>query len=126
MAEKAGKTGRISYDNGGITQIMGIQNWSMNYEVEPLETTTFEDSGNKTFIAGLKNANGSFEGFDQNAAPVPAVGSIVTLYLYIDQPNNKFYSFSALITQANISTGVSDVNKVSYSYQSTGAITEVV
>ncbi len=118
MAEKSGKNGQVQ---SATADVAGIREWNLSYDADALETTDFTDAGVKTFVAGLTGWTGSFSGFDQAAAPLPAVGATVTLKLELD--NTDFYTGSALITNASPAVSVDGVNTIAYTFQGTGTLT---
>ena len=65
MARIHGRNGRLyaSLTSGGTAEpITFLRDWSINFAVDNIEVTAFGDS-NKTYVAGLPDASGSYSGF---------------------------------------------------------------
>lgn len=116
MAEVAGYGGSITFTN--LTA--GVKNWSLSYNADALETTDFSDSGNRTYIAGLKGWTATVEAnWDSSNSAEP--GDSASLTLDVDGTHN--YSGTAILTGMSISQAVDGVVTVTYEFQGTGALT---
>ena len=115
MAHVAGKAGYI--DTGST--VAGIKSWTLDYNVDMLETTDFGDAGVKSFIAGCSGWSGTFEGYKDGAPQ--GIGSSITLKLY--ENATYFWTGSAFITGVSASTSFDGVDSYSYTFQGTGALT---
>ena len=116
MAKVVGNAGSV--DTGSA--VTGIKNWSLASVGNTEDVTDFDSSGLKEFLATLTEWSGSFGGFFNEVAPT-AVGSSVTLKLYVDA--TKYITGTALITGFNINTSAEGVAEMSYDYQGTGTLT---
>jgi predicted secreted protein len=123
----AGKGGKVKI---GAVTVAEVTNWSIDIEADMLETTNFDTSGWKTYIAGLKGWSGSFEAewkvstdtTGQKALQDALLGgTTVSLVLDVNGTNN--YAGSAFISTESVSTPVDDVITVSFDYQGTAALT---
>ena len=70
MAEISGHSGAVAIAGDTINF---IRNWSMDYEVAMLDSTSFADTFNE-FIPGIKSWSGSFEAL-VDGATAPAAGA---------------------------------------------------
>ncbi len=85
----AGRNGRLYVDtsaaaNGSAQPIANLNSFSVNQTTDRIETTAFGDT-TKTFVAGLKDAQGDFSGFwdaDGTLTRYVADGVARNFYLY--------------------------------------------
>jgi hypothetical protein len=118
MAQISGTAGEVRV--AGAT-VNGIKSWTLDYTQDALETTDFDDSGVKTYLAGLSGWAGSFEGF-KDGAPT-GIGSIVALILMESATASQLYTGQAILTGSHPSVSVDGIASVSYDFQGTGALT---
>ena len=94
---RAGRNSRILIDvtttaSGTVSKITAKNKWTLDQKIDTFEVTEFE-AANKTYVAGLPDAQGTVEGFwdsaDNNIYNV--IGSSVprALYIYPDAVNNS-------------------------------------
>ena len=103
--------------------IAGIREWSIDYTADALETTDFDDSGHKTFLAGLDGWTGSFSGFGQSGwSTNAALGTTYGGNFYVSASTGSYYSGSIIIVGVSPATAVDGQATVSYSFQGTGAL----
>lgn len=120
MAEVVGKNARVFC---ATNKIEGIRAWTIDYTADTLETTDFDDSGHKTFLAGLDGWTGSFEGFGQPGWDTnAALGTKYGGSFYVSASTGSYYSGSILITGVHPATSVDGQATVSYDFQGTGAL----
>lgn len=120
MAEIVGKNARVRVGSKIIT---GIRAWTLDFTADTLETTDFDDSGHKTFLAGLDGWTGSFEGFGQPGWSTSCtVGSTYSGSFYVSTSDGNCYSGQIIITGAHPATAVDGQATISYDFQGTGAI----
>ena len=115
MAEAAGYGGSITYTN--LTA--GVKQWSLNWTVDPLETTDFGDSGNKTYIRGLKGWTATVTA-NWDAANTADPDDSATLTL--TAASGKTYAGTALLIGVGPVVEVAGVNQCTYTFQGTGAL----
>lgn len=120
MAHISGKSGFVKY-GAGPSEISGMKSWSIDYTVEAMDVTDFEDDGVKAFIAGCSSWSGSFEGF-KDGAPI-SIGSEVALECGESDAANQEWTGQAIITGIHPSTDVENPVGYSYDFQGTGALT---
>jgi predicted secreted protein len=122
MAEVAGKNGKVAV--GDATAEIGFNGWALDQQADALDTTTFDDSGWRTFLAGLKSWSGTMGAFFQDASDPSQtaliVGTIVAIRLYLD--SGDYFSGNALINNNSPAVGVADINTSGYTFQGTGAL----
>ncbi len=118
MAHRAGFAGSASA--GGV--VAGIKSWTLDYTVEALNTTDFADSGVSTFIPGISQWSGTFEGF-KDGIPVAGLHTEVLLTLKETQNANEDWEGQAIITGATPSTDHDGIVSYSYTFQGTAVLT---
>jgi len=132
MAELAGYGGQIrAYYSDATTYLnmtsdtTNINAWNLDMTADALDVTTFVDSGNHTFVRGLKGWTATAEGFvDDTYVFEPSdVGTTVALYLHVDHSNLKYYTGNAILTGISPSVSVDSVETASLSFQGTGTLT---
>ena len=63
MPKRHGRKGQIQIGSGSPLSIIGsLSSWTINFTRDKVDVTSFGES-NKTYLAGLKDVSGSFEGF---------------------------------------------------------------
>ena len=117
---------------GGVyledTKVAEIANWSLDMSADDIDITSFDSSGWRERIQGIKEWSGSFEGNFKpddttgQAALINAwlTGQPVTLELQVN--STVKFSGNALVT-LNIETPVDDKANFSCDFQGTGALT---
>lgn len=128
MAKYAGRRGRVliaSTGTGQPTAVLGITKWSLDLSQDPIETTEFGDT-NKTYVVGLRDVSGSFEGFWNDAetklfaGAQSADGSFI--YLYPDMTNAPSkYAYGPAWLSVSMETDVGDAVKESINFSANGA-----
>jgi len=121
------------------TALAKVSNWSMQGELETLETTTLGDT-QRTYVPGLQGFNGNASIlYYKNDAGGNDAGTVLrkllktsavttadtvafTLRLNDGSTNNDI-SFTAYITSASIGATVGEVSRADVSFQVTGALT---
>ena len=116
--EVAGKAGEVKAP-GGIT---GIKSWTLTYEVDALDVTSFEDAGVSAFIPGISRWSGSFEGF-KTGVPIAGLHTEVALQLLESQTANQVWLGQAILTNVSPSTDHNGIVSYAYTFQGTGALT---
>jgi hypothetical protein len=63
VARLHGRDGQIRIGNGSPYTVIGsLSGWNLSFTRDKVETTSFGDT-NKTYLAGLQDVSGTFEGF---------------------------------------------------------------
>lgn len=88
MSRYHGKSGRLymsTTGTGAAIPVASLSSWSIDLSTDKEETTSFGDP-NKTYVQGLADISGDFEGFwdDSDSTVFTGAGSTdgVKLYLY--------------------------------------------
>jgi hypothetical protein len=116
VAEAHGKTGSITYSN--LTA--GVHSWEVTYEADVPEVTDFADAGIKSYIVGGKGWTASAEA-NWDAANTAVTGDSAALTL--TAAAGKTYTGVGIIKSMNVKVTKDDVNRVTYQFQGTGALT---
>lgn len=122
----SGKSGGVYL---GVNKVAEITNWSLDIEADMLESTNFDSSGWRQYVAGLKGWSGSFEGewkmsdtTGQKALQDALLGgTTVSIKLDVNGTNN--YTGTAYISTQGVETPVDDLVTVNFDYQGSGALT---
>lgn len=116
MARLAGYAGQVD----AASEVTGVKSWTIDYTYDALETTGFDSSGHRTYVAGLDGWSGSFEGY-KDGAPL-TIGSEVALALKESQTSTQKFTGQALVTGLHANTSTDGVVTYSYDFQGTGAL----
>jgi hypothetical protein len=88
MAVYPGRNGVIYMSTSGsgtASSVLKLNKWSMNRATDKIDVTAFGDA-NKTYVQGLPDIKGSFEGFWDDTESKPFTGAASTdgvkLYIY--------------------------------------------
>ena len=128
MAKHAGRNGRVllaSTGTGQPTALLGVTKWSLDLSQDTIETTEFGDT-NKTYVVGLRDLSGSFEGFWNDAetklfaAAQSSDGSFMYLYPDITVSPTK-YAYGPAWISVSMETDVGDAVKTSADFAANGA-----
>lgn len=110
---------------GAATSFANMTNWSINANTDKFEVTAFGD-GNKTYVQGLKDVQGAFQGFYDDSASAnlfTAADSAdgVKLYLYPSSDAITKYAYGPAWVDASITSEVGGVVRVSASFAANGS-----
>ena len=124
MASVTGKDGQVLYTS---TVVAGVKEWNLDYTADLFDSTAFAATAPtaKSKIAGLQSATGTFTGVVQSDA-TGISGCFVpgTSYeLHLIQEDDSEWTFTAFISNVNVSVNVTGEATVSASFESSGAIT---
>ena len=136
MAAVKGDVGKIMFHNAAGTEadISGLRNWSLSITKDTQETTVQGDTS-KSFVGGLISGEGSAELIYDNAGNsdyLAFVEDILTtgdagdalFELFPDSSaSSKKLAFSGIITGAEYGATIGEIQEISISFISTGAIT---
>jgi len=100
----------------------GIKSWTITYETDALDLTSFVHAGVSSFLPGISRWSGSFEGY-KTGVPL-GIGSEVYLVLGETSTGSRCWIGKAIITNAVPTTDHNGVVSYSYSFQGTGALEE--
>jgi hypothetical protein len=135
MAFYRGEQGSVKFDDAGSsnTTIASTRSWSMTIEKDVLETTAL-GATYKSNIGGLIAGSGSVElmytasSADETKAFITAANTatdqgVATFELFLDTTGTKKISFTGLITSADYSATVGELEVVTCNFVTTGTIT---
>lgn len=127
MARYHGKKGVLYLSTTGAgtaSAVVGISSWSLDMSTDKVDVTALGDS-NKTYVQGLKDLQGSFEGFWDDTESKPFTGadsaSGVKLYLYPSSDAPTKYWYGPAWLDVSLDTGVTDAVGISGSFVANGA-----
>lgn len=128
MARIHGRSGQISIGNASPLTVVGsLSAWNISFTRDKVDVTSFGDT-NKTYLAGLKDVSGSFEGFfdttyiralmDESDS---ADGTTIRITPSTDHPS--FYYTGAAWLDLTNTGAVNDAVKISGTFSANGAWT---
>ena len=126
MAELSGYGGGFSWDSTAIWQdANNIHAWSLDINCDGLDKTDMTDSGNRTFIRGLKGWTATVEGFVDATSDInlTLIGTAATINLTVDSSNTLYYTGSAFLTGYSPAVPVDGAETYSLTFQGSGALT---
>ena len=127
MAEISGRGGEVQF-GASSSQVIGIKSWTLNYAVEVLDTTDFDNgqatNSPRTFTPGLSGWSGTFEGFKDGAPIALSFTSAASLKLLESQTASQLWTGNAFITGIDPTVAVDGTVDYTYSFQGTGELTE--
>lgn len=119
MAKYAGRKGLVymgTSAGGAASSVIGLMSWNLDRATDKIEVTAFGDS-NKTYVQGLPDLKGSFEGFwddtETKVFTAAASSGAVNMYLYPSSDALTKYAYGTAWVDASIEVGVNDAVKVS-------------
>jgi hypothetical protein len=115
MAKSAGRFGYV----GASTAIAGINQWSLDYTVDMLETTDFAASGVAAYIPGVSRWSGSFSGFKDGTPQALASSAVVNLCLSPTSASTTAYQGTAFISGVHPTTNHDGIVSYNYDFQGT-------
>lgn len=129
MARRHGKDGRlyVALTSGGQAEpIAYLNQWSFDKATDRVDVTAFGD-GNKVYVAGLADAQGTFSGFWDSAGgdlyEAASDGVERKFYLYPSRAQDGGYYFSGTaLFDISYAGGASDAVTVSGSWAATSDI----
>ena len=126
MAKQTGKDGSVYVD---AVQLK-VSDWSLSLKTDIHDVTTTEGNGAKEKIGGLLEGSGTVSSFwDVDSHPTDnppnlQPGTSVVLKLHLGAvADGKFFTFSAIVEELSIESGVASAIGYNFTFQSTGLIT---
>jgi len=101
--------------------IAGVREWSIDYVAAALDTSGYDGGQDKTFLAGMREWSGTFNGF-KDGAPL-AVGTILAAEFQESGVVTQKWTGNIYITNIGASSSVDGLVIYNYSFQGTGAPT---
>lgn len=127
MSVYAGRKGVVYLSTtaaGAASTVLSLTNWTLNQSTDKIETTAFQDA-NKTYVQGLKDVQGTFAGFFNDAETKPFVGADsvdgVKMYLYPSSDAPTIYWYGPAWLDTSIDTSVSAAVAISGNFAANGA-----
>lgn len=128
MAKYSGRKGVVYFSTSGTGNAVNVANlssWSLSFTTDKFETTSFGES-NKTYVVGLKDVSGNFEGFFddsttnalQQAADSP---DGIKAYFYVSSDAPTRYWYGPCWVDLSISVPVGGAATVSGSLSANGS-----
>lgn len=110
---------------GTAVNIASLSSWSLNMATDKVDVTAFGDA-NKTYVQGLKDISGTFEGFFDdttiNSLYTAATSSDgIKLYLYPSSSASTRYFYGPAWLDLSISDPVGDAVKVTCNLAANGS-----
>ena len=135
MAFFRGEEGSVSFDNGTGTvgAVASTTAWTLDVTKDTLECTAHGDTSRK-YVGSLKSGSGTVDliytatSGDDTAEIISDVltsedSGDASFNLFLDTSGSKKVSFNGIITGTTYSASVGDLNTVSVSFITNGAIT---
>ena len=125
MATHTGSEGTVKV---GANAVAEIRSFSLEESGETIETTSMGDAS-RTFVAGLKTFTGTIECFwdetDSTGQGALTVGSEITINVYPegDTSGDTYYTGTAIVTGASLSSSFDGMVERSFSIQGSDALT---
>ena len=122
MAALSGKLGSVAWTSHvSLSDNQNIKSWTLDIGVDELETTDFSVTQWKTFIAGLSELSGSFEGFIDGTNTITVAelyGAAATITLTLD--GSRSITLSAICTGVSLGVTVEGVSTYTCNFKGTG------
>jgi len=132
MARIHGRSGRLysSITSAGTAEPIAFLNqWSIDFSVDFVDVTAFGD-GNKIYVSGLPDAQGSFAGFYDDATAqlytAATDGVARKFYLYPDNGTTTKYWFGTGLFDFSVTGGVDAAAAVSGNWRAASAVAKVI
>jgi predicted secreted protein len=135
MAFYRGEEGAVKFENAGgaLVTIASTRNWSMTINKDTMDTTA-HGATSRAFIGSLLSGSGSVElmytatSSDETQDFIKDIlqaedGADALFELYLDTTNSKKISFTGIITSADYSATVGELEVVTCNFITSGAIT---
>ncbi len=130
-----GDVGKVMFHNAAGTEadVASTRSWSLSITKDTMETTNQGDTS-KTFIGGLISGEGScellydtagnsdYQSFIDDVLVTEDAGD-AQFELFLDTSGTKKVSFSGIVTGTSLSATTGELETVSVSFISSGAIT---
>ncbi len=134
MAYYRGQQGSVKFDDAGTTPaaIASTRSWSLTIEKESLDTTAL-GATSRAAIGGLTSGSGSIELFytassaDETKSFIEQANvqndqGVAAFELYLDTGGSKKITFDGVITGADWSATVGELEVITINYVTNGAI----
>jgi len=137
MAFYRGQQGTIKFDKDAagvaLGEIAAVRSWSFSAEKEVLEVTDHGDTF-RAYVGGLVSGTGSCEVLydaPSSGDKLDLLNEVLTVEdpananfeLYLDESGDKKLSFAALVTGAEYSASVGEIEVITVNFTANGTIT---
>jgi len=138
MAFYRGEEGSVKFDDAGssASAITSTRSWSLTLDKEVLETTVMGDTyaGN---VGGIISGNGSVEviytasSSDETAAFIDHINTATDegtalFELFLDTSGSKKITFDGVVTSAELSATVGEIEIITVNFVTNGSITTAI
>ena len=138
MAFYRGEEGSVKFDDAGSSNsaITSTRSWSLTIDKEVLETTVMGDTygGN---VGGIITGSGSVEviytasSSDETAAFIDHINTATdegtaSFELFLDTSGDKKISFDGVVTSADLSATVGEIEIITVNFTTNGTITTAI
>tara|TARA_A100001515_G_C4511635_1_gene190306 strand:+ start:316 stop:732 length:417 start_codon:yes stop_codon:yes gene_type:complete len=138
MAFYRGEEGSVKFDDAGSSNsaITSTRSWSLTLDKEVLSTTVMGDTygGN---VGGIIQGSGSVEviytasSSDETAAFIDHINTATdegtaSFELFLDTSGDKKISFDGVVTSADLSATVGEIEIITVNFTTNGAITTAI
>jgi hypothetical protein len=127
VARYAGRKGLVylaSSGSGTASAVVSLTTWSLDMTQDRLDTTSFGDT-NKTYVVGLRDVTGTFEGHWDDSETKLFTGAQssdgVKLYLYPSSDAISKYAYGPAWIDVSIATSVTDKVTITANFAANGA-----
>lgn len=123
MAKYSGRRGVVYMSTSGTGTAVNVANltsWSLNMATDRFDVTSFTDT-NKTYVQGLRDISGQFQGFFDDTATAALFtaaesADAVKIYLYPSADAAARYFYGTAFLDMSISTPVNGAVTVNGSF----------
>lgn len=127
MARYHGKGGVVYMSSSGTgvaANVASLTEWTVNFATDKVETTSFGDT-NKTYVQGLKDVQGTINGFFEDTQDALFDGADsadgVKLYLYPTALVPTVYFYGPAWVDASINDSVSGAVTIAANFSANGS-----
>lgn len=131
MARQHGRNARLymAITSGGTAEpVAFLRQWSISFATDNVEVTAMGDA-NKTYVAGLPDASGSYSGFYDDATAqfytAAQDGIARKFYLYSSTTNSGQYFFGTALFDFSLDSSVDGANTISGDFQAASIVSKV-
>ena len=139
MAFYRGQQGAVKFDKDAgstaLSKIGSVRSWSLTVNKEELEVTEHGDTS-RAYVGGLISGTGSCEVLYDAAssdkgdlmveALTPTDPANANFELYLDETSSKKLSFAALVTSAEYSATVGELEVITVNFVANGTINAAI
>ena len=115
-------------DIQAISIVDGIKSWTLDYTVDAIDTTDFEDgqatNSPRGFLPGLSGWSGTFEGYKDGVPTALSFSALVKLVLAESTTAGQSWIGDAFITGIHPNVSVDGIVSYTYDFTGTGELTE--